>query len=273
MILMLAFLTSVLALESAGANWESTWRVGDTWAYRVQSVEVPGPYTQLPYHDDYTLAMAVVEGARRDPWRLGAQLWVWTLLVEHDRYGFPVSAHETVYVHEMEGVDVVRWPLPTLFLWFDASQRPEEGAARVGIRREETEPAVWEWRMPIESAGEAVGEVIYRVTLESIGPGTLEAAGGLMKATGLQYRAETRTEWVGRKPTLRIHKGTAWGSDDVGNWVTIEGQEEVDGRVVREYRLDLVSFSRGATTGWNIPDSDTTRCEDDANTVSAVPPG
>ena len=249
--LMLAFLTSVLAFQSAGANWESTWRVGDTWAYRVQSVELPGPYTMLPFHGDYTLTMTVVGGERSDPWRIGVHLWVWTLLVEHDRYGFSVSVEETAYV--VEGVEVVRWPLPTLFLRYEARQRLEEGAARVGILLEQTEPTVWEWRTPIESAGETVGEVIYRVTLESIGSDTLEAAGGLMEATGLRYRAETRTEWVGRKITVLVHEGTAWGSDDMRNWVTMEGKEEVDGRVVREYKLELVSFSPGAGAGVEHP--------------------
>lgn len=245
--LILVVLALCLAHTAAWAHWESTWRVGDAWTYRVQSVELPGPYTLLPYHGDYTLTMTVVAGEWSDPWRIGAPLWVWTLLVDHDRHGFPVSAEETSYV--VEGVEVVRWPLPTLFLWFDANYRPEEGAARVGIRWEGTEPTVWERRTPIESVGEVVGEVIYRVTIESIGSDTLEAAKGPPEAQGFSYRAETRVELAGRSPTVRVHEGTAWGSGEVQNWSKIEGRETVDGRVVREYWLGLVSFSLGFRRG------------------------
>lgn len=240
----------VLALglghTAAWANWEGTWRVGDTWTYRVQSVELPGPYTMLPYYNRYNLTMAVVAGEMSDPVGPTAPLWAWTVLVEHDRYGFTVSAKETAYV--VEGVEVVRWPLPTLFLWFDANYRPEEGAARVGLRHAETEPTVWEKRTPIESGGKVVGEVIYRVTIESIGSDTVEVAGGLLEATGFRYRAETMVGFTGRKPTVRVHEGTAWGSDEVRNWAKIEGRETVDGRVVREYHLELISFSPGAGT-------------------------
>ncbi|MEW6216675.1 MAG: hypothetical protein AB1543_03235 [Candidatus Bipolaricaulota bacterium] len=242
-----AIVTLSLCQGMALAGWETVWRSGDAWIYRVQSWGIPGPYTMLPYHDDYTLKMTVVAGEWSDPWRLGAPLWVWTLLVEHDRHGFPVSAEETAYV--VEGTVVVRWPLPTLFLWFDANHRPEESAARVGIRWEGTEPTVWGWRTPFESAGEAVGEVVYRVTIESIGSDTLEAAEGPLEAQGFRYRAETRVELVGRSPTVRVHEGTAWGSDVVRNWVLIAGKEKVDGRVVREYRLELVSLSPGSGEG------------------------
>ena len=172
---------------------------------------------------------------------------MWTLQIEHDKYGFPTIAKETLHV--VEGIDVARWPLPTLFLWFDVTYRPEEGAARVGIRWDGTGPAVWERRIPEESAGVPVGERVYRVVIEPVGTDTVEVAGSLVEASQFHYRAETRIELVGARPRLRVHSGTAWGSSAVRNWIRVEGREEEDGRVVREYRLDLVSFSPGADEG------------------------
>ena len=243
----LAVVTLSLYQGMVLAGWEVAWRSGDSWTYHVTSWEIPGPYTMLPYYGDYTLTMTVVAGEWNDPWRLGAPLWVWTLLVEHDRYGFPVSAEETAHV--VERVEVVRWPLPTLFLWFDANYRPEEGAARVGIRWEGTEPTVWERRTPFELAGEVVGELLHRVTIESIGSDTLEVAEELMEAQGFRYRAETRVELAGRSPTVRVHQGTAWGNDTARNWVLIEGTEEVNHHVIREYRLELTAHSAGVGVG------------------------
>jgi len=225
------------------AGWEGAWCSGDSWTYHVTSWEIPGPYTMLPYHGDYTLTMTVVAGKWSDPWRLGAPLWVWTLLVEHDRYGFPWSMEETVYV--LEGVDVVRWPLPTLFLWYDATYRPEQGAAQVGLVWDRASPALWEQRAPIESAGVVLGEIYHRVVVEPLGMATVEVSGSPVEAKRFRYRAETRVELVGRIPTVRVHAGTAWGSDEVRNWVLIEGNEEVDSRVVREYRLELMARSAG----------------------------
>lgn len=235
--------TIILCLGATGAvaDWESTWKVGDSWTYRVQSLELLGPYTMLPYHTDYTLTLTVVVEEPTDPLGLGLPVWTWTLLVEHDRYGFSVASKETIYV--VKGVEVVRWPLPTLFLWFDVNYRPEQGAASVGIRLDGTGPAVWEQRLRLDSAGEGWGEVVNRVTLEPIGSNTVEIAGRLTEVQGLRYRAETKVQLVGGRPRVRVHEGTAWGSPKMKNWVLIVGREEVDGRVVRDYRLELVSFS------------------------------
>ena len=241
---------ALLAVADDGlvlAGWEVAWRSGDSWTYHVTSWEIPGPYTMLPYHGDYTLTMTVAGGEWMDPGPPGVQTWVWTLLVEHDRYGFPWSMEETLYV--LEGVDVVRWPLPTLFLWYDVTYRPEQGAAQVGLVWDRASPALWEQRAPIESAGVVVGEIYHRVVVEPLGMATVEVSGSPVEAKGFRYRAETRVELAGRSPTVRVHQGTAWGSDTARNWVLIEGTEAVNNHVIREYRLELTAHSAGVGVG------------------------
>ncbi|HEU67820.1 MAG TPA: hypothetical protein ENN53_01110 [Candidatus Acetothermia bacterium] len=229
------------------AGWEVAWRSGDSWTYHVTSWEIPGPYTMLPYYGDYTLTMTVAGGEWMDPWPQVVRTWVWTLLVEHDRYGFPLSMDETVYV--VEGVDVVRWPLPTLFLWYDVTYRPEHGAAQVGLVWDRASPALWEHRTPIELAGVVEGEIYHRVVVEPLGMATVAVSGSPVEAKGFRYRAETRDELARRSPTVRVHQGTAWGNDTARNWVLIEGTEEVNDHVIREYRLELTAHSAGVGVG------------------------
>lgn len=232
---------------TAFAGWEEMWRLGDGWTYRAGSWEIPGPYTMLPHPGDYTLTITLVAGEWGDPFGVVMPVWVWTFLVEHDRYGFPVSAEERAYV--VGGAKAIRWPLPTLFLWSDVDPRPEEGAARVGVRPTGTEPTVWEWWTPLEEAGEVVAKLLYRVTLESIGSDTLEVAGKLMAVQGVRCRAETRVEYAGRRPTVRIHDCTAWGTDEVRNCFLVVGKVEENGQVVREYRLELMDYTTGVGAG------------------------
>jgi|GEM_PF-2789085 len=239
---------SVLAILALGlghavalANWEEAWRVGDTWTYQVTYVENPQPFTGPTFHHQYGLTMTVVGGSFDAPYDLGVTMWTWVVQVESERYGFSEIWEERVYL--VEGARVLRWPLPTLFLWYDVSYQPEEGAARVGILGDGAGPAVWEWRIPIESAGVPRGEVVHRIVIEPVDTAVVEVAGSPVEATQFQYRAETRTDLAGSRPRLRVHSGTAWGSSATKNWVAIEGRDEEDGRVVREYQLDLVSFS------------------------------
>ncbi len=217
---------------------EATWQVGDSWRYTVKVDEFSPYYPEVVVSQTrYTLTLTVVNGAWLDPQPVGAQVWVWTLLVEHDRYGFPVSTTERVYV--IPQVAVLRWPLPTLFLQFHAFPPPEAGAAQVGLRWDGEGPAVWERRVPLDAEG-AVCEVVHRVVLEPLGLEGIEIGGARVEAQRLVYRAETVTEWAGGAPRRFVHGGTAWASENVKNWVLIEGVEEEDGRRVRAYRLELV---------------------------------
>jgi hypothetical protein len=214
----------------------------------VKFVELAPAYTMFPFHGDYTLTIAVVGGAWRElaPARAA---WVWALQIEHEKHIVPVLAEASLYL--VDDFQTIHWPLPTVHLWHDAFRQVEGAAAQVGVHWDGTGPAVWVRRSPLEHDGVPKGELVHRIVIEPIGIGTVEVAGSPIEATQFRYLSERWVELVGeRARRLRAHTGTAWATDEVRNWLVIEGRA-VEGfnSIVREYRLELVSFSPGAGEG------------------------
>ena len=241
----LTVLTLCVCHALALGAWEEAWRVGDAWTYRVKSVEI----SMFPFHADFTLAIAVVGGAWREL-SPAMTAWAWALQIEHEKHSVPVSAEASLYL--VKGFQTIHWPLPTLHLWHEAFRQMEGAAAQLGVHWDGTGPAVWERRSPVESDGVPKGELVHRIVIEPIGIGTVKVAGSPVEATQFRYLAESWVELVGERARRlrRAHTGTAWANDEVRNWLVIEGRA-VEGfnSIVREYRLELVSFSPGAGEG------------------------
>ncbi len=244
------FLCLSLASYSSFAYWEELWQVGDVWVYRVDYREKFLPFTGIPFHASYELRMAVVEGkeTRFPGWEEAGfpKVWSWTLTVEDEKYGFPRERKATVFVFEkLAGVRFLRFPLPAIFLW-EGELDPEEAGALVGILWVGGGPALWEREIPLEIREIGlVGKVVQRLTIEPLGEEELEVAGSLFRALRFEIQAETRREFSEKSRTVRIHRVQAWGSDKVRNWIRIEGQEEENGIILRQYSIELVSFAQG----------------------------